>query len=186
MLIPEIAWGDLHIGSTPLPVIPLIPVAVFLLLLALEALCPLRRRTRARSQRLPVNFALTAAVMATGLWVVRILALAASIWAVDRNFGLLRSVRIPHPVAILLGLVLWTSLSTGGTGPTTGLSSFGGSTGSIIWTPTWTLPPPPASILGRSSTPQGSGSSRWAFGGGRLHFLAVRSGLPGGQYVPAR
>lgn len=106
MLIPKIAWGSLHIGPTPLSVIPLILVAVFLLLLVLEAVRPLRRRTRARSQRLPVNFALTAGVMATGLWVVRPLALAVSIWAVDRNFGLLRLVRIPHPVAILLGLVL--------------------------------------------------------------------------------
>jgi sterol desaturase/sphingolipid hydroxylase (fatty acid hydroxylase superfamily) len=106
MLIPEISWGSLHIGSTPLSVIPLILVAVFLLLLALEAVCPLRRRSRARSQRLPVNFALTATVMAAGLWVVRPLALAASFWAVDRNFGLLRLVKIPDPAAILLGLVL--------------------------------------------------------------------------------
>ncbi|MFA4902157.1 MAG: sterol desaturase family protein [Desulfobaccales bacterium] len=106
MSIPEIAWGSLHIGPAPLPVIPLILGTVFLLLLVLEAVYPLRRRTRARSQRLPVNFALTATVMAVGLWVVRPLALAASFWAVDRNFGLLRVLKIPDPVAILLGLVL--------------------------------------------------------------------------------
>jgi sterol desaturase/sphingolipid hydroxylase (fatty acid hydroxylase superfamily) len=106
MLIPEITWGSLDIGSTLLPVIPLFLVAVFLLLLTLEAVCPLRRRNRARSQRLQVNFALTAGVMATGLWVVRPVALAASFWAVDRNFGILRLVKIPDPVAILLGLVL--------------------------------------------------------------------------------
>jgi hypothetical protein len=157
MLIPDITWGSLDIGSTLLPVIPLFLVAVFLLLLTLEAVCPLRRRTRARSQRLPVNFALTAGVMATGLWVVRPVALAASFWAGDRNFGILGLVKIPDPVAILLGLVL--------IGPTTAFSSYGGSTASIIWTPTWTLPPPPVSILGRSSTPRGSGSFRWVFWG---------------------
>jgi sterol desaturase/sphingolipid hydroxylase (fatty acid hydroxylase superfamily) len=106
MLIPEIAWGSRHIGPTSLPITPLILVAAFLLLLALEAALPLRRRTRARMQRLPVNFALTAGVMAAGLWVMRPMALAASFWAVDRNFGLLRLVSLPGPVAILLGLVL--------------------------------------------------------------------------------
>ena len=106
MLIPELSWGSLHIGPTPLPIIPLILAAVFLLLLVLEAVCPLRRRTRCRTQRLPVNFALTVGVMAAGLWVVRPVALAVSFWVVDRNFGLLRFVKIPHPVAILLGLVL--------------------------------------------------------------------------------
>jgi sterol desaturase/sphingolipid hydroxylase (fatty acid hydroxylase superfamily) len=106
MLIPEMPWGSLHIGPTHLPFIPLILVAVFLMLLALEAALPLRRRTQARSQRLPVNFALTAGVMAAGLWVVRPVALAAIFWAGDRNFGLLRLVKIPHPVAFLVGIVL--------------------------------------------------------------------------------
>jgi sterol desaturase/sphingolipid hydroxylase (fatty acid hydroxylase superfamily) len=106
MRIPKIAWGSPHIGPIFTPFVPVILVAIFLTLLALEAALPLRGRTRARSQRLPVNFALTAAVMAAGLWVVRPLALAVSFWAVDRNFGLLHLVKIPHPVAILLGLVL--------------------------------------------------------------------------------
>jgi sterol desaturase/sphingolipid hydroxylase (fatty acid hydroxylase superfamily) len=53
-----------------------------------------------------VNFALTAAVMVAGLWVVRPAALIVIFWALDRNFGLLRLVRLPGPVAILLGLVL--------------------------------------------------------------------------------
>ena len=106
MLIPEISLGELHIGSISLPVIPLLLVVIFLLLLALEAALPLRRRSRRRTQRLPVNFTLTAAVMVTGLWVVRPVALAVSFWAVDQNFGLLRLVRIPQSVSILLGLVL--------------------------------------------------------------------------------
>jgi sterol desaturase/sphingolipid hydroxylase (fatty acid hydroxylase superfamily) len=106
MLIPEISWESLHIGLTPLPVIPLILVAVFLVFLALEAALPLRRRTRARGQRLPVNFALTAGVMVAGFLLVRPVVLAVIFWAGDRNFGLLRLVRLPGPVAILLGFVL--------------------------------------------------------------------------------
>ncbi len=106
MLIPAISWGNLHIGPTPLPVVPLILVAVFLLLLSLEAVRPLRRRTRPRTQRLPVNFALTAGVMAMGFLVMRPMALAVSFWSAERNFGLLRLFSLPAPAAILLGLVL--------------------------------------------------------------------------------
>ena len=98
-MIPEITL-------LPLPIIPLALVAVFLLLLALEAGFPLRRRTRPRRRRLPVNFALTAGVMAAGLLVVRPLALAASFWVAQRNFGLLRLVNLPTPAMVLVGLVL--------------------------------------------------------------------------------
>ena len=93
-------------ASLPLPITSLTLVVVFLLFLALEAAFPLRRRTRPRRQRLPVNFALTAGAMAAGLLVVRPLALAASFWAVNRNFGLLHLINLPAPAAILLGLVL--------------------------------------------------------------------------------
>jgi len=95
-----------NITLASLPAGPLSLVAVFLLLLALEAAWPLRRRTRIRSQRLPVNFALTALIMAAGLLVVRPVALTVIFWAGDRNFGLLRLVSLPAPAAILLGLVL--------------------------------------------------------------------------------
>jgi sterol desaturase/sphingolipid hydroxylase (fatty acid hydroxylase superfamily) len=105
MLISD-SWGSLHIASTPLPIIPLILVAVFSLLLALEAAYPLRRRTRPRTQRLPVNFALTTAVMVAGLWVVRPVALIVIFWALDRNFGLLHLVSLSTPAAVLLGVVL--------------------------------------------------------------------------------
>jgi sterol desaturase/sphingolipid hydroxylase (fatty acid hydroxylase superfamily) len=81
-------------------------IAVFLLLLVLEAGLPLRRRTRSRRQRWPVNFALTPGVMAVGLLVVRPVALAVIFWAGGRNFGLLRLVSLPPLAAVLVGLVL--------------------------------------------------------------------------------
>ena len=81
-------------------------VAVFLLLLVLEAAFPLRRRTRPRTRRLLVNFALTAGAMTAGLLVVRPVGLAVSYWSADQNFGLLRLVSLPTPAAVLLGLVL--------------------------------------------------------------------------------
>jgi sterol desaturase/sphingolipid hydroxylase (fatty acid hydroxylase superfamily) len=80
--------------------------ALFLLFLALEAALPLRRRARARRQRWPVNFALTAGVLAAGLLAVRPVALAVIFWVGDRNLGLLRLVSLPSPFAVLLGLVL--------------------------------------------------------------------------------
>ena len=92
--------------TSPRFILPLALVGVFLLLLALEAASPLRRRTKSRRQRWPVNFALTAGVMAAGLLVVRPVALTVIFWAGDRNLGLLRLVRLPAPAAILVGLVL--------------------------------------------------------------------------------
>ena len=106
MRLPEISLRGLQIARIPLPVIPLALVVVFLLLLVLEADFPLRRRSRPRSQRLPVNFVLTAGVMAAGFLIVRPMALAASVWAGERNFGLLRLVNLPPSATILLGLVL--------------------------------------------------------------------------------
>jgi sterol desaturase/sphingolipid hydroxylase (fatty acid hydroxylase superfamily) len=95
-----------QITLLPLPIIPLTLVVIFLLLLVLEAAFPLRRRTRPRSHRLPVNFALAAGVLAAGLLVVRPVGLATSFWADEWNFGLLRLVNLPTPAAILLGLAL--------------------------------------------------------------------------------
>jgi sterol desaturase/sphingolipid hydroxylase (fatty acid hydroxylase superfamily) len=106
MHIPEISLGGLQIARISLPIMPLALVIVFLLLMVLEAVSPLRRRSRPRSQRLPVNFALTAGVMAAGLLVVRPMALAVSFWAGERNFGLLRLVSLPPSAVLLLGLVL--------------------------------------------------------------------------------
>ncbi|MFZ5449984.1 MAG: sterol desaturase family protein [Thermodesulfobacteriota bacterium] len=106
MLVPEISLGSPLGAPAPLPFAPLFLVAVFLLLLFIEAAFPLRRRTRPRSQRLPVNFALTTGAMAAGLLVVRPVGMAVSFWATDRNLGLLHLVSLPTPAAVLLGLVL--------------------------------------------------------------------------------
>jgi sterol desaturase/sphingolipid hydroxylase (fatty acid hydroxylase superfamily) len=102
----ETFLGSRQVFWPILPITPLALVALFLLLLALEAALPLRRRSRTRRQRWPVNFALTAGVMAAGLFVVRPVALAVILWAGDRNLGLLRLVNLPSPVAVLVGLVL--------------------------------------------------------------------------------
>lgn len=106
MLIPEFFSGGAHIAPASLPFAPLVLVAVCLLLFSLETVLPLRRRTRTRSQRYPVNFALTAGVLAVGFLVVRPVALAVIFWAGDWNFGLLRLVRLPGQVAVPAGLVL--------------------------------------------------------------------------------
>lgn len=106
MPVPNISLGSPTFTSAPLPLIPLALLALFLLLLALEAALPLRRRTRLRRQRWPVNFALAAGVMAAGLLVVRPAALGVIFWAGDRNLGLLRLFSLPSPAAILVGLAL--------------------------------------------------------------------------------
>ncbi len=92
--------------TSPRFILSLVLVAVFLLLLALEAALPLRRRTRLRRHRWPVNFALTAGVMAAGLLVVRPVALTIIFWAGDLNLGLLRLVGLPSPADVLVGLIL--------------------------------------------------------------------------------
>ena len=106
MLIPKIFLGRFTLAQNPLPFAPLVLVVVFLLLLLLEAAFPLRRRTRPRSQRLPVNFTLTAGVMTIGLLVVRPVGLAMSFWVTNRNLGLLHLLSLPVPLTVLLGLVL--------------------------------------------------------------------------------
>ncbi|MFZ5448274.1 MAG: sterol desaturase family protein [Thermodesulfobacteriota bacterium] len=103
MIAPLGSWPS---PSSPLFFASLILIAVFLVLLALEAAFPLRQRTRPRSQRLPVNFALTAGVMVMGLLVVRPAALAVIFWTGNQNIGLLRLVGLPGPVEILLGIIL--------------------------------------------------------------------------------
>jgi sterol desaturase/sphingolipid hydroxylase (fatty acid hydroxylase superfamily) len=102
----EISLKGLYLAPRSLPFAPLILVAGFLLLLLLEAAFPLRQRTRTRSQRLSVNFAMTAGVIAAGFLVVRPAALIVILWAGNRNFGLLRWLSLPGPVGVLLGVVL--------------------------------------------------------------------------------
>jgi sterol desaturase/sphingolipid hydroxylase (fatty acid hydroxylase superfamily) len=106
MLVSGISLRSLDSTAHSLPLAPLVLAVVFLLLLLLEAAFPLRRRSRPRSQRLPVNFALTAGVMTIGLLVVRPMGLATSFWAANYNFGLLPLLNLPAQVISLLGLAL--------------------------------------------------------------------------------
>jgi sterol desaturase/sphingolipid hydroxylase (fatty acid hydroxylase superfamily) len=106
MPLPEISLGSSFTFPFSLSIAPLILVAIFLVLLALEATFPLRRRTRPRTRRLPVNFSLTALVIIAGIFVVRPVALAASFWVAKNNFGILRLLNLSTPATILLGVVL--------------------------------------------------------------------------------
>ena len=81
-------------------------VAVFLLLLVLEAAFPLRRRTRPRTRRLLVNFALTAGAMTVGLLVVRPVGLAVSYWSRTGTSASCVWSACPPRRQSLLGLVL--------------------------------------------------------------------------------
>jgi sterol desaturase/sphingolipid hydroxylase (fatty acid hydroxylase superfamily) len=82
----------------------------FLLLLLLEALFPLRRRTRPWGLHLLTNLAMTALVFAVGGLVVRRSALAVSDWAAAHHLGLLNMIPLPAWLQLLLGFLLldWT------------------------------------------------------------------------------
>ena len=85
--------------------------AVFLLLLGLEYLSPLRRRKRARGPRLGVNLLITALSFGVGLAVVRPVALfGVASWAEARNFGLLPWSGLPFWGQFALGF-LWMDLT---------------------------------------------------------------------------
>jgi sterol desaturase/sphingolipid hydroxylase (fatty acid hydroxylase superfamily) len=86
-------------------------LAVFLLLLGLESLKPLRRRKRAWGRRLAVNLLITALSFGAGLAVVRPVALfGVSAWAEAHNFGLLPWSGLPFWVQFALGF-LWMDLT---------------------------------------------------------------------------
>ena len=76
---------------------------VFLLLLALETLRPLRRLKRRRGARYVANGALTGLGFLTGMLAVRPAALRGALWDEQHSFGLLN----------LLGLPLWAQVAVG-------------------------------------------------------------------------
>jgi len=82
---------------------PFLVPGVFLLLLALEALRPLRRLKRSRGWRFIVNGALTGLGFFAGVLVVRPAALGGALWAQRHSFGLLN----------LMGLPLWIKVAAG-------------------------------------------------------------------------
>jgi sterol desaturase/sphingolipid hydroxylase (fatty acid hydroxylase superfamily) len=81
-------------------------VAVFVLLLILEILRPLRRPKRRRSQRIPINCSFTALALAAGTLTVRPAALGLAVWLQGHSFGLLHHLPLPFWAEAALG-ILW-------------------------------------------------------------------------------
>ena len=79
---------------------------VFLLLLVLESLRPLRRLKRGRGSRYVVNGALTGLGFLTGMLAVRPAALGGALWAERHSFGLLNLVGLPLWVQVAAGVLL--------------------------------------------------------------------------------
>ena len=88
----------------------LILVSSFFILLLLEALFPLRRRTRPTGLRFLINLAMTVMVFAVGGLVVRSSALAVSDWVAARHLGLLNMIPLPGWLKLILGFLFldWT------------------------------------------------------------------------------
>jgi sterol desaturase/sphingolipid hydroxylase (fatty acid hydroxylase superfamily) len=85
-------------------------IAAFLLLLLLEALFPLRRRTRPWGRHLLTNLAMTVLVFAVGGLVVRRSALAVAEYAAVYHLGLLQIIPLPGWLQLILGFLFldWT------------------------------------------------------------------------------
>jgi len=88
----------------------IILIGSFLFFLLLEALFPLRRRTRPTGLRLLVNLAMTAMVFGVGGLVVRGSALAVSEWAASNHLGLCNMITLPGWLQLVLGFLFldWT------------------------------------------------------------------------------
>jgi len=82
---------------------PLLVPGIFLLLLGLESLSPLRRLKRRRGSRYVVNGVLTGLGFITGVLTVRPAALGGALWTESHSFGLLN----------LMGLPLWVKVAAG-------------------------------------------------------------------------
>ena len=86
--------------------VPEFLVVLFVLLVVLEAVRPLRRPKRSRPRRWAVNLAVTGLSFGVGVTVVRPLALAAANWAHTNAFGLFPWLALPFWAQFLLGF-LW-------------------------------------------------------------------------------
>jgi sterol desaturase/sphingolipid hydroxylase (fatty acid hydroxylase superfamily) len=84
--------------------------AAFVLLLVLEGVFPLRRRTRPVGRRFLVNLVMTVMVFAAGGVVVRQSALAVSHWATVHQLGLMNMIPLPGWLQLILGFFFldWT------------------------------------------------------------------------------
>ena len=86
----------------------IVPVfmGLFLLLLLLEALFPLRHRTRTLVHRLVVNLGVAALVFAVAAWIVRPVGLSLAAWTSATSFGFLHLVALPAAVQFGLAFLL--------------------------------------------------------------------------------
>ncbi len=79
---------------------------VFVLLLVLEAILPLRKRTRPWLRHLLTNVLVSALAFAAGSLVVRRSALILAGWAGERPFGLLNTLPLPFPAQLAIAFLL--------------------------------------------------------------------------------
>ena len=90
----------------PLSISPFLAPAIFVLLLVLESLRPLRRLKRGRGARYAVNGALTGLGFLTGVLAVRPAALGGALWAERHSIGLFNLVGLPLWVKVAGGVLL--------------------------------------------------------------------------------
>jgi sterol desaturase/sphingolipid hydroxylase (fatty acid hydroxylase superfamily) len=79
---------------------------IFVMLLVLESLLPLRRLKRARGPRYVVNGVLTSLGFLTGVLTVRPAALGGAVWVQQNSFGLLHLVHLPVWIQVAAGVLL--------------------------------------------------------------------------------
>lgn len=84
----------------------LILPAIFMLLMLVEQVVPLRQRTRPLFRRLVKNLILTAAVFLVGSLVVRNAGLGTSKWIAERDFGVVFLVPLPKWCRVAIGILL--------------------------------------------------------------------------------
>lgn len=84
----------------------LILPAIFMLLMLVEQIVPLRQKTRPLFRRLVKNLILTAAVFLVGSLVVRNAGLGTSKWIAGRDFGVVFLVPLPKWCRVAIGILL--------------------------------------------------------------------------------
>src|SRR3989339_349600 len=85
---------------------PFLVPGIFVVLLVLESLVPLRRLKRARGSRYVVNGALTGLGFLAGVLAVRPAALGGALWVQQHSFGLLHLINLPLWVKLAAGVLL--------------------------------------------------------------------------------